>query len=105
MIRRYPPGRSAYRGAISSKSLWTANLSFRRDDEGLTAGVEVSALGQRDQLLDLGLRDLGLGLAGLDALVVDQFLRQVRHQRLAVGGIATQLVSFLGVAHRFLLVT
>ena len=50
----------------------------------LAAGVQVAAFGERDQLLDLGLDRLGLGLAGLDPLVLDQLLGEVREQRLAV---------------------
>src|SRR5262249_11268225 len=47
----------------------------RRDR--LPAGVKVALLGQRDQLLDLRLDRLGLGLGGLDALVVDDLHAQV----------------------------
>ena len=53
--------------------------------ERLPAGVEVAALGQRDQLLDLGLDGLGLRLGGLDPLVLDDLLAEVRQQRLAMG--------------------
>jgi hypothetical protein len=38
--------------------------------ERLPAGVQVAALGQGDELLELGLDRLGLGLGGLDALVL-----------------------------------
>ena len=40
----------------------------------LAARVQVAAFGERDQLLDLGLDRLRLGLAGLDPLVLDQLL-------------------------------
>ena len=50
----------------------------------LAAGVQVAALGQRDELLDLRLDRLGLGLGGLDALVLDDLLAEVGQQRLAV---------------------
>ena len=68
--------------------------------ERLAAGVQVAALGQRDQLLELGLDRLGLGLGGLDALVLDDLLAEVRQQRLAVRGAAAELVAGLLVAHR-----
>ena len=61
--------------------------------------MQVAPLGERDQLLDLGLDRLGLRLAGLDPLVLDQLPRQVLHQRLAVSRVAAQLVSCPLVAH------
>jgi hypothetical protein len=48
--------------------------------------VQVAALGERDQLLDLGLDGLGLGLGRLDPLVLDDLLAEVHQQRLAVRG-------------------
>jgi hypothetical protein len=39
---------------------------------GLAAGVQVAALGQRDQLFDDRAQFLGLGQGGLDLLVLDQ---------------------------------
>src|SRR3954471_2115437 len=75
-------------------------LAERR--EGLAPGVETAALGERDQLLDLGLDGLGLRLAGLDPLVLDQLAREVAQERLAMGGITAELVSLLAVAHRLL---
>src|SRR3954451_20318004 len=68
----------------------------------LAPRVQVAALGQRDQLLDLGLDGLGLRLAGLDPLVLDQLAREVAQERLAMGGITAELVSLLAVAHRLL---
>src|SRR5205807_10648022 len=56
--------------------------------QGLAARVQVTALGERDELLDLGLDGLGLGLAGLDALVLDDLLAEVREQRLAMRRVA-----------------
>jgi hypothetical protein len=67
--------------------------------ERLTAGVQVAALGQRDQLLDLGLDRLGLRLRALDPLVLDDLLAEVGQQRLAMGGVAAELVARLLVAH------
>jgi len=49
--------------------------------------VEVAALGEGDQLLDLGLHGLRLGLRGLDPLVLDQVAGEVAKERAAVSGI------------------
>ncbi len=68
----------------------------------LATSVEVTAFGEGDQFLDLGLDRLGLGLAGLDPLVLDQLLREVREQGLAVGGVAAELVPLLFVPHLIL---
>src|SRR3954449_2268828 len=68
--------------------------------ERLPARVQVAALGQRDQLLDLGLDRLGLGLGGLDALVVDDLFAEISQERLAVRGAARQLVALALVAHQ-----
>src|SRR4051794_22378442 len=65
----------------------------------LPAGVEVAALGERDELLHLGLDRLGLRLRGLDPLVLDQVARQVAEQRPAMGRIARELVPLLAVTH------
>src|SRR4051794_34254700 len=59
----------------------------------------IAALGERDQLLDLGLDGLRLRLAGLDPLVDDQLLGEVREQRLAVRGVAAQQSLLAAVAH------
>src|SRR6202011_4716361 len=56
--------------------------------------------GQRDQLLDLGLDGLGLGLGRHDPLVLDDLLAEVHEQRLAVGAVAAELVFGLLVSHR-----
>src|SRR5205807_5215551 len=65
----------------------------------LPAGVEIALLGQRDQLLDLGLDRLGLRLTGPNALVVDDLLDQVHQQRLAVRGASTELITLALVTH------
>src|SRR5215210_5687964 len=71
------------------------------DDPGVPAGaLRVAGRQLLDQLLELGLHGLRLGLAGPDPLVLDQLPGEVLHQRLAVRGVAAQLVALLGVAHR-----
>src|SRR4051812_2803002 len=72
-------------------------LAERR--QRLAAGVEVAALGQGDQLLDLGLDGLGLGLCRLDALMLDDLLAEVGQQRLAMGRVARELAALLLMAH------
>ena len=57
----------------------------------LAPGVQVTALGERDELLDLGLDRLGLRLGGLDALVLDDLLAEVGQQRLPVRGVRESL--------------
>src|SRR3954453_4437083 len=74
-------------------------LVLAQDRQGLTARVQVALLGERDELLDLGLDGLGLGLGRLDALVLDDLLAEVGQQRLAVGAVAAALVSGLLMAH------
>ncbi len=74
-------------------------LVLRERRERLAAGVQVAALGERDQLLDLRLDGLRLRLGRLDPLVLDQLLGQVHQQRLAVGAVAAELVAGLLVAH------
>jgi hypothetical protein len=54
----------------------------------LPAGVKVTALGERDELLQLGLDGLRLRLGRSDPLVLDDLLAEVREQRLPVGGAA-----------------
>jgi hypothetical protein len=49
-------------------------LVLAKGAERLPAGVQVAALGQGDELLELGLDRLGLGLRRLDALVLDDLL-------------------------------
>src|SRR5215212_9598426 len=66
----------------------------------LAAGVQVAAPRERDQLLDLGLDRLRLRDGRLDPLVLDQLLREVREQRLAVRRVARELVPVALVAHR-----
>src|ERR1700733_3517002 len=61
--------------------------------------MEITPLRERNQLLELGLDRLGLGLGGPDPLVRDDFLGQVHQQRLAVRRVTTQLISVPLVAH------
>ena len=61
--------------------------------------VQVAALCERDELLDLGLDGLGLRLGRFDPLVLDDLLAQVHEQRLAVRGVAAELVPCLLMAH------
>src|SRR3954451_23900544 len=68
--------------------------------ERLPSRVQVAPLGQRDQLLDLGLDRLGLGLGGLDALMIDHLLAEVSQERLAVRGAPRQLVALALMAHQ-----
>src|SRR3954451_5775338 len=64
----------------------------------LTASVLIAALRERDQLLDLRLGRLRLGLGRLDPLVLDDLLGEVHQQRLTVRRVAAELVSLLLVA-------
>src|SRR5262249_10862486 len=64
------------------------------------AGVEVSLLCQRDELLDLRLDGFGLGVGGLDPLVLDDLLAEVHEQRLAVRAVTAELVACLVVSHQ-----
>src|SRR5205085_12007078 len=61
--------------------------------------MQITPLGQGDQLLELGLDRLGLGLGGPDPLVRDDLLGQVHQQRLAVRRVTRQLISVPLVAH------
>src|SRR4051795_11182476 len=71
------------------------------EDRGRPAArVQVTLARERDQLLDLRLDRLGLGLGGLDPLVVDDLDAEVREQRLAVRHVAGQLVAGLLMAHQ-----
>src|SRR5690242_2495830 len=65
----------------------------------LPARVEVAPLGERDQLLDLRLDHLGLGLAGAHPLVLDHLATEVLDQRLAVTCVPRQLVALLLMSH------
>ena len=67
--------------------------------ERLPARVQVAPLAERDQLLDLGLHRLRLRLARLDPLVLDHLDAEVAEQRLAVRGVAAELVAGLAMAH------
>src|SRR5439155_9180030 len=78
-------------------------LVLRERRERLAARVQIAALGQRDQLLDLRLDRLRLGLRGPHALVLDDLLAQVHEQRLAMGAVAAELVPVLLVSHGLVL--
>src|SRR6185437_12314117 len=71
-----------------------ANLRDR-----LAAGMQVTALGERDQLLDDRPQFLGLGQRGHDLLVLDQRRRHVGEHRLAVAGSPVELTVGVTVAH------
>src|SRR4029453_11732295 len=66
-----------------------------------TPGVEVAALAERDHLLGERLHRLRLGLGRLDPPVRDQRAREVRVERLAVRGVATELLAGACVAHGY----
>src|SRR3954454_18321764 len=82
------------------EELVDGELVLAERGQRLAAGVEVATPRQGDQLLDLGLDSLGLGHGRLDPLVLDELLREVREQRLAVRRVAPELVPVLLVAHR-----
>jgi hypothetical protein len=63
------------------------------------AGVQVASLPERDQLLRVRLDRLGLGLGRLDPAVLDQRAREVRVQRLAMGGVPAELLACASVPH------
>src|SRR5215218_1349219 len=67
--------------------------------ERLAAGMQIAALGQRDELLELRLDRLGLRLGRLDPLMLDDLLAEVHEQRLAMRRVAAELVACLLVAH------
>ena len=60
------------------EELVDSELVLTQRRKGLAPGMQVAALAERDQLLDLRLGGLGLRLAGLDALVLDDLLREIR---------------------------
>ena len=68
-------------------------LAERR--ERLAAGMQVAALGERDQLLDLGLDRLRLRLGGLDPLVLDQLLGRFVSSDLRCAESRLSLLRFL----------
>ena len=61
--------------------------------ERLPAGMEVAALAQRDHLLGERLDGLRLRLGRLDPAVLDQGAREVRVERLAMGGVPPELLA------------
>src|SRR5215218_4641329 len=58
------------RGDLLEELVDDALVGVLQRRDRLAAGVQVTLLGERDQLLDLRLDRLGLRLGGLDALVV-----------------------------------
>src|SRR5205085_1590603 len=82
------------------KQLVHRELVLAQGREGLAPRVQITPLGQRDQLLDLRLDRLGLGLGGLDALVVDDLLGQPTQQGPPVRGGTAELVALALVTHR-----
>src|SRR3954470_22254402 len=69
------------------------------DRRRLPTRVQITLARQRDQFLDLRLDRLGLGLGGLDPLVVDDLDAEIGEQRLAVRGVAAELMAGLLMAH------
>ena len=61
-------------GGELDEQLVDGELVLGERRERLAAGVQIAALGERDQFLDLRADGLGLRLGGLDALVIDQLL-------------------------------
>jgi hypothetical protein len=67
--------------------------------ERLPAGMEIAALAQRDHLLGERLDRLRLGLGRLDPAVLDQGAREIRVERLAMGGVPPELLAGSSVPH------
>jgi hypothetical protein len=65
----------------------------------LAAGVQVTALAQRDQFLYVGTRGLGLGDSGHDTVFQQDGRHQVAQQGAAVAGVASEFVSSIAMAH------
>jgi hypothetical protein len=64
-----------------------------------TAGVQVAALREGHEALGHGLQPLGLGLRGLDALVLEQLRGHlVQHQALVCGA-ASEAGALGGLGH------
>ena len=57
-----------------------------------------------DQRLDVHPQSLGLRQSRVDPLVHEQRTRQIRHQRLAVTGLAAEVIDFLVMSHGYLIV-
>lgn len=66
---------------------------------GLTAGVEIPAFAQRDQLLGHGPYTLCARQGGLNPPVPEQAGNQVPRHRQPVGGVTTKLLAFLPMLH------
>src|ERR1017187_8598582 len=82
------------------EQLIDGELVLAKRRQCLATSMQIAPFGQRDQLLDLRLDGLGLGLGRLDPLVLDHFLAQVHQQRLAVRGAAAELISLTLMTHR-----
>ena len=93
------PAGASYRGAISSNSLWTMNLSWSSVASACRRACRSPRFASVIELLDLRLDHLGLRLARLDPLVLDHLAAEVLHQRLAVPGVAGELVALFLVSH------
>src|SRR3954452_4770066 len=87
------------RGDLLEELVDHALVRVLEDRRRLPARVQVALARERDQLLDLRLDRLGLGLGGLDPLVIDDLDAEVGEQRLAVRGVAGQLVTRFLMAH------
>src|SRR5687768_5535900 len=85
-----PPRAELEDAGVSALSLGVARCDLLEqlvDDElvlpearhGEPPGVLVALLAERDQPLELRLDRLGLGLGGLDALMIDDLAREVHH--------------------------
>ncbi len=81
-----------------ANSLPTCSTS-RTVADGLTASVQVAALGQGDQLFDERTQFLGLGQGGDDLLVLDQRGRHVGEHGGAVSGRTAQFTVSFTVTH------
>src|SRR5438477_11347062 len=76
------------------------NLLRAQVRERLPPCVEIAALAERDHLLGERLDRLRLRLRRLDPAVLDQRAGEIRVQRLAVRGVAAELLSGALVAHQ-----
>ena len=63
-------------------------------------GVEIAALAERHQLLDVGPELLRLGQGGRDLLVLDQGLAQIRQHRLAMAATPIEAAAAISMTHR-----
>ena len=75
------------------------DLFVTDDREHPTTGVQVAALGERDETLGQRTQALGFGLGGLDRLVREQRRGEVRKQQALVGGTASEAGTLGGLGH------